>query len=320
MLTGRQVLDTGSISISKAVMSRLPCQSLMTSRVWFFEGGNLRAVCTLWDDTLLFMGPVPLGIVLGSLHFRQPEKWDRIKRTFNNVVAGSRGKKWSPKFFRIEQDGHKSVGPKDSRTCCLTRTKKEEQQSLTAGAKVDPNKEIATHGSMKVLARVERLAASKTTLQSKEKETTIGTLQEQVKNNPRCDLLDYLEKGTGERIKILENPIWCRYPFRLCASRLHWQSGEYQIWRGSVPENLPPRPPPNIILKEAWQVLRDEQFQRRSGIGKLIADEDKFKIEAVFQDEDRTRRIRKLAYILKNQWKEQALITDLQKTDTFNPF
>ena len=106
MLTGRQVLDTGSIRISRAVMSRLPCQSLMTSRVWFFEGGNLRAVCTLWDDTLLVMGPVPLGIVLGSLHFRQPEKWDRIKRTFNNVVAGSRGKKWSPKLFQIEQDGH----------------------------------------------------------------------------------------------------------------------------------------------------------------------------------------------------------------------
>ena len=68
--------------------------------------------------------------------------------------------------------------------------KKEEQQSLTAGAKVDPNKEIAAHGSVKGLARVERLGASKTTLQSKEKETTIGTLQEQVKNNPRCDLLD----------------------------------------------------------------------------------------------------------------------------------
>ena len=42
--------------------------------------------------------------------------------------------------------------------------------------------------------------------------------------------------------------------------------------------------------------------------------------EAVHQDEDRTRRIRKLAHILKRQSEEQALITDLQKTDTFNPF
>ena len=140
------------------------------------------------------------------------------------------------------------------------------------------------------------------------------------RNHDRCDLLDQLEKGSGEKNKNVANPIWCRCPFRLCASRLHWQSGEYQIWRGSVPENLPPRPPPKILLKEAWQVLRDEQFQRRSGIGKLIADEDKFKIEAVFQDEDRTRRIRKLAHILTNQSKEQALITDLQMTDTLNPF
>ena len=50
---------------------------------------------------------------------------------------------------------------------------------------MDPNKEIAAHGSVKGLARVERLAASKTTLQSNEKETTKGTLlQEQVKITP----------------------------------------------------------------------------------------------------------------------------------------
>ena len=98
---------------------------------------------------------------------------------------------------------------KGSRTCCSTRTSnKEEKQSLTAGAKLDPNKEIAAHGSVKGLARVERLAASKTILQSKEKETTKGTLlQEQVKNNPRCVPLDQLDKGLGERIKILANPI-----------------------------------------------------------------------------------------------------------------
>ena len=45
-----------------------------------------------------------------------------------------------------------------------------------------------------------------------------------------------------------------------------------------------------------------------------------FDKKAVYQDEDRTKRIRRLAHILKNPSKDKALITDLQKTDTFNPF
>ena len=90
-----------------------------------------------------------------------------------------------------------------------------------------------------------------------------------------------------------------------------------------------PRPLPNSVSKEAWQVQRDEQFKRGSGIGKPVANEEKFKIDlrvqgvpqkAVLEDEDRTRKIRKLAHTLESQSREKALITDLPKTDTFNPF
>ena len=44
-----------------------------------------------------------------------------------------------------------------------------------------------------------------------------------------------------------------------------------------------PRPPPKIILKEAWQVQRDTQVQRGSDIGKPIADEEEFKIDLSVQ-------------------------------------
>ena len=37
--------------------------------------------------------------------------------------------------------------------------------------------------------------------------TTKGTLQEQVENYPRCDPMDEFEKSSGQRIKILANPI-----------------------------------------------------------------------------------------------------------------
>ena len=40
-----------------------------------------------------------------------------------------------------------------------------------------------------------------------------------------------------------------------------------------------PRSPPTIVLKEPWQVQRVDQSQRRSSIGKPIADEGKFKID-----------------------------------------
>ena len=83
-------------------------------------------------------------------------------------------------------------------------------------------------------------------------------------------------------------------------------------------------------FEEAWQVQRDDYFQRASGIGKPVADEKKFKVDlrvqgvpqkAVCQDEDRTERIRRLAHTLWNKRsKEKVLIRDLQETDTFDPF
>ena len=52
------------------------------------------------------------------------------------------------------------------------------------------------------------------------------------------------------------------------------QSTEVTYQKSSIP-----RPPPKIIFPEAWQVQRDEQFQRRSSIEKPVADEEKFKID-----------------------------------------
>ena len=82
-------------------------------------------------------------------------------------------------------------------------------------------------------------------------------------------------------------------------------------------------------MEEAWQVQRDHHSQRHSGIGKPIADEERFKIDlrvegvpnkAVLEDEERTKRIQKLAHTLERQSRTNALITDLEKVDTFNPF
>ena len=82
-------------------------------------------------------------------------------------------------------------------------------------------------------------------------------------------------------------------------------------------------------MKEAWQVQRDDHSQRRFGIGRLIADEERCKIDlrvqgvphkAVLKDEDRTRRMRTLAHTPKSQSRTKALTTDLEKTDTFNQF
>ena len=90
-----------------------------------------------------------------------------------------------------------------------------------------------------------------------------------------------------------------------------------------------PRRPPKVVLKGAWQVQRDDHSLLRSGIGKPIAEEERFKIDlrvqgvpphkVVREDEDRTRRIRKLAHTMESQSRANALIADLQKTDTFNP-
>ena len=38
--------------------------------------------------------------------------------------------------------------------------------------------------------------------------------------------------------------------------------------------SLSPRPPPKLILKEAWQVQRDDSHQRGTVTGKPVADEE----------------------------------------------
>ena len=87
----------------------------------------------------------------------------------------------------------------------------------------------------------------------------------------------------------------------------------------------------NCFRRKHGRSNATDSYQRGTGIGKPVADEEKkeFKIDlrvqgipqkkAVYQDEDRTRRIKRLAHMLQNQSKEKALIRDLQKTDTFNP-
>ena len=106
------------------------------------------------------------------------------------------------------------------------------------------------------------------------KGTTKGTQQKQVDSDPGRNLLDQPEKGA--------TILYQRHPA--------------------------PRPPPQIVLKEAWRVQRDEVSQRRTGIEISIAEqEDKFKIDfrvqgvphqAVLEDEGRTNRIQTLAHIL----------------------
>ena len=95
--------------------------------------------------------------------------------------------------------------------------------------------------------------------------------------------------------------------------------------------SLSPRPPPEITLKEAWQVQRDDSHQRGTSTGNPVADEEKKELKidlrvqripqtAVDQDEDRKRGIKILAHMIKLQSKAKAPTRDLQKTDTFNPF
>ena len=89
-------------------------------------------------------------------------------------------------------------------------------------------------------------------------------------------------------IKILANPISCHNPCRLpgdCVDKVVSTKSEEVMHQ----KTSTPRPPPIINLKEAWQVQRDEQFQRGSGIGKLVADKEQFEID--LRDRTRTPKI-----------------------------
>ena len=63
------------------------------------------------------------------------------------------------------------------------------------------------------------------------------------------------------------NSIQCLHPLRFCAdfieSVVNTKTEEILYQKASTS-----RPPPKIILKDAWQVQRDDSHQRGAGIGK----------------------------------------------------
>ena len=92
----------------------------------------------------------------------------------------------------------------------------------------------------------------------------------------------------------------------------------------------PRRPALKIVLEEAWRVKLDAVGQKQASIEISVEGQDEsFKIDfrvprvperAVLEDEGRTRRTPKLAHSSKTHSRTEALITDLQNTDEFNPF
>ena len=95
--------------------------------------------------------------------------------------------------------------------------------------------------------------------------------------------------------------------------------------------SLTPRPPSKNILKDTWQVQREDSHQRGTVTGRLVADEGKmgpkidFRVQgfphaAVVQEDERTRGIRRLVHQVKNHPNKGALIAELKTTCTYNPF
>ena len=158
-------------------------------------------------------------------------------------------------------------------------------------------------------------------------ETTKGTLQRQVQSTPRVHSIELIWERHRKRVNISGKADLMPLSFTtqcLLTALKKVVSTKTDVIRIPTPRSLP-----KIELKEAWQEQRDDHSQRRSGIGKPIADEERFKIdlrvqgvphEAVLEDEDRTRRIRKLAHSLRSHSRTNAMNTDLRKTDASNPF
>ena len=96
--------------------------------------------------------------------------------------------------------------------------------------------------------------------------------------------------------------------------------------------SLSPRPRPEIILKDAWQVQREDYHQRGTSTERPVSDEGKmepkidFRIQgipntAVEQDEDdRIPLIRRAVHQVKNHPNKDALFVDLPNNGTYNPF
>ena len=99
-------------------------------------------------------------------------------------------------------------------------------------------------------------------------------------------------------------------------------SGQYHLYPKIT---FSPRPPPRIILKEAWQVQRDSH-QRGTRTGKPVADErrslrltSESKVLHKQKSIKKTSEPEELAHLVKNHSNQSALLKDLQTTDTYNP-
>ena len=89
--------------------------------------------------------------------------------------------------------------------------------------------------------------------------------------------------------------------------------------------------PRKIILKDTWQVQREDSHQRGTSAVRPVADDEKtepkidFRIHgiphaAVEQEDDRIREIRRRVRQVKNHPNKDALIAELQNNCTSYPF
>ena len=153
-------------------------------------------------------------------------------------------------------------------------------------------------------------------------QVTKGTLQEQVESDPRRNILVQCEKGPGQWIiwNTRSNAIilFDSVPADCVERVVNNKTKEILCQKASTL-----RTPPKIILKGAWQVQRADSHQHVPALGnqlrtrkrkslRLIS-ESKVPQTAVDQDEERTRRINRLAHMIKLQTKEKAQIKDRQR-------
>ena len=90
-----------------------------------------------------------------------------------------------------------------------------------------------------------------------------------------------------------------------------------------------PRPPPQVVLKNAWQVQHDKEVQLQPGNEQSYGGGDPFKIDlrvegvpqnAVFEDHGRVTKIQDLVHTLRTQSQTESVVADLQKTLELNTF
>ena len=85
--------------------------------------------------------------------------------------------------------------------------------------------------------------------------------------------------------------------------------------------SLSPRPSPQIILKDSWQVQHKDYHERGTSTGRIAADEEKMEPNAAEQEEDdRIRLIGRLVHQVKNHPNRDSLIAELKNNRTYNSF